>query len=151
MKIIDGDITTVTSGYIAQQVNAQGVMNSGVAKALRAKYPQVWEDYHSLIYQPVPHSAQFMGQVIYTHIDKDLTVASIVGQQYYGRETIKYTSYDALDLGFSKLGEAARKTERAIAVPLIGCGLGGGDWNVVQEIIKHRTKGVEVTLWLQNV
>ena len=165
MNTINGDITTVTSGFVVQQVNAQGVMNSGVAKALREKYPEVWEDYHSLIYpNQYDKGAKYMGKVIFTDIDPckewsrvadgipcPLIIASIVGQQFYGRDQKKYTSYDALDEGFKLIGDAALYMSAPISVPLIGCGLGGGDWNVVQEIIKHRTKGVEVTLWLQSV
>ena len=39
----------VTTGCIIHQVNAQGVMGSGIAWAIRERYPQVWTDYSSII------------------------------------------------------------------------------------------------------
>ena len=45
IKVKLGDICSVNSGIIVHGCNAQGVMGSGVAKAIRLKYPQVFEDY----------------------------------------------------------------------------------------------------------
>ena len=137
-----GDITTVTQGIIVQQVNAQRAMNSGVAKAIRDKYPEVWKQYEAadltmgsvLLCTPAPHS--------------NLLIASIVGQQFYGLHGLKYTSYDALDQGFREL---AKLTQGLLEInyPLIGAGLGGGSWPVIREIINHRLANEKHHLWVQ--
>ena len=44
-NIIYDDITKSNADYICHQVNCQGVMGSGVAKAIRDKWPQVYEEY----------------------------------------------------------------------------------------------------------
>ena len=41
MEIINGDVLSTTCIYIAHQCNAMGKMNSGVAKQIREKYPEV--------------------------------------------------------------------------------------------------------------
>ena len=41
----NSNITEVTQGVIVHGCNAQGVMGSGVAKQLRAKYPEIYVDY----------------------------------------------------------------------------------------------------------
>lgn len=45
LKVINGDITEVTNGYIIHQVNDKGVMGAGVALAIRNKFPAHYEDY----------------------------------------------------------------------------------------------------------
>ena len=45
LKYIKGDITEIESGIICQQTNCQGVMGSGLAKAIRDKWPKVFDEY----------------------------------------------------------------------------------------------------------
>lgn len=154
MKTIHGNILTVEHGHILQQVNAQGVMGSGVAAGIRARYPKVWDEY-SLYVKPgsADSGRSHLGMVISVPVSETLAIHNIVGQQFYGRhadgQQPRYTSYDALDTGLQalawqlgKLGEA-----QEVHFPLIGCGLGGGKWEVVSEIIKHRLHAHELTLW----
>ena len=42
---VQGDITKSDCDIICHQVNCQGVMNSGVAKAIREKWPEVYDNY----------------------------------------------------------------------------------------------------------
>lgn len=83
-----------------------------------------------------------MGEVIFTQVEDDLRVCSIVGQQFFGRQG-RYTSYDALAVGLEEVGDVGRKWELDILMPIIGCGLGGGDWNVVKAL----ERSFDVTLW----
>lgn len=154
MKKCIGNILSVTSGVIIQQANAQGVMGSGVAKAIRDKYPQVFTEYSA--YVGVPYSrkdsgASILGSTIVTQVSDDLTIISIIGQQFFGRDGRKYTSYDALDSGFSSIAEMVRcgSIPNDIHHPLIGSDLGGGEWSIVKSIIEHHLP--TSTLWvLQN-
>ena len=42
-----GDITESGADIICHQVNCMGAMNSGVAKAIRKKWPQVYNEYRN--------------------------------------------------------------------------------------------------------
>ena len=42
VQIIDGDLFQTHAKYICHQVNCQARMGSGVAKQVRAKYPEVY-------------------------------------------------------------------------------------------------------------
>lgn len=153
MQIHTGDILTVTSGIIVQQVNAQGVMASGVAKAIRDKYPIVFEEYSRYVgpaYQQKDHGRGFLGDIIVTAVTPDLglLVVSIIGQQFFGRDGKRYTSYDALDTGFKEVASLIDDLDSSIDVhhPLIGAGLGGGDWQIIEAIIKSHLPGTH--LWV---
>lgn len=45
VQIIDGDLFQTHAKYICHQVNCQARMGSGVAKQVRAKYPEVYDAY----------------------------------------------------------------------------------------------------------
>ena len=45
VKLLEGNLLESGADYIAHQVNCQGKMNSGVAKQIRNKWPEVYESY----------------------------------------------------------------------------------------------------------
>jgi len=146
-----GDISTVAEGLIIHQVNCQGVMGSGVAKALKEKYPQMYEDYYRHAGQPftqLEEGRYLLGDVVYTQVTEDLAIACLFGQQYFGRDGRRYTSYDAQEIGLKTIRDDLRDHPGIkIHVPLLGAGLGGGDWSITQAII-HATLGPDVNLWI---
>jgi O-acetyl-ADP-ribose deacetylase (regulator of RNase III) len=138
----------VKRGIILQQVNAQGMMGSGIAKEIRERWPQVWEDYAALLgpsYTQKDSGRGFLGRVIVTEVENELFIASIVGQQFFGRDKKRYTSYDALDEGTKWLQDIVMNYP--VHHPLLGCGLGGGSWPIVAAIIADNL-GDKTTLWV---
>ena len=127
-----GDILTTDCKYICHCVNAQGVMRSGVAKAIRAKYPKAFDVYRA------KYDAQgrlSLGDVIGADCGKRI-VLNLVGQEFYGRDGRVYISYRALRKGIALIN--ANITE-PVAFPMIGCGLAGGDWQIVSKIIEEES------------
>ena len=43
----NGNILDSGADYICHQVNCQGAMNSGVAKAIRTKWPEAYNEYRA--------------------------------------------------------------------------------------------------------
>lgn len=124
-----GDILNTDALYIAQCVNAQGKMNSGVAKAIRDRYPKVWQVYSD----ESAKGGLWMGRVIGANCGKHV-ILNIVGQDKYGYDGKLYLDYQALRRG---IGSINRNVTQPVAFPLIGCGLAGGDWKLVSEIIEE--------------
>lgn len=63
-----------------------------------------------------------------------------------------YTDYDALEKAMGEIRSflEARGKNETVAFPYkIGCGSAGGDWNVVEDIIKRTFEGYsgEVQIW----
>jgi O-acetyl-ADP-ribose deacetylase (regulator of RNase III) len=144
MKHKIGDLVKeVHDGIIIHQCNAQGVMNSGIAKQLRETYPIVYDDY----IQEFCKHGNLLGKIIVSAVSPDLVVISVVGQFKYGRDKEVYTSYVALSQAFLDIKKLIKDLDVEIHHPLIGCGLGGGDWDVVSKIIEDHL-GHETTLWM---
>lgn len=131
-----GDVLNAPQSLIVHQCNAQDTMGSGVAKAIRAKYPQAYEEYVDY-FKGIPKKDR-MGMVQYTSIHStepggNKIICNLIGQYDYLPRGIRHTNYDALEMGFLDI---KLTYPGDIAMPKIGCGLGGGDWKIVSAIIE---------------
>ncbi len=139
MEIEYGDILTTKARYIAHCVNAQYAMNSGVARAIRDRYPKAYDDYMS--------SKLVLGKVILSK-NEPHNILHIVGQNYYGREIGRvYVDYPALRRGIATIN---KHINEPVAFPMIGCGLAGGDWTIVSAIIKEEATNFSPIVYLLN-
>ena len=135
--------------YICHQVNCQGKMNSGVAKAIREKWPVVYKEYQNWYddwcqkvlddyggCEDYPSPSEVMlGRILTVKVDNNQTVINMAAQQYYGYDSKRYTSYDAFWMCLGKIKQTI-PTGSSIAFPCyIGCGLGGADWKVISTMI----------------
>jgi O-acetyl-ADP-ribose deacetylase (regulator of RNase III) len=155
MKVSVGNILEeVKSGVIIQQVNAQGVMGSGIAKVIREKWPVVWDEYNLWIKPAVQirHGEPALGKVLLTQVEPTLVLANVVGQQFYRRqgdpEGRRYTSYDALDRAFTSLADTLQGLQVSLHFPLLGSDRGGAHWPIVRAIMEHRLSAFDLNLWL---
>lgn len=149
MKNIRGNITTVTQGIIVHQVNAQGVMGSGVAKAIKDKWPEVYKEYRLQYIEGRLNLGSMHLVPIHYKPPRGLKVCNLVGQEFYGTNK-QHTDYYALRLGLRQLREYMDQhymLSSDIHHPLIGCGLGGGNWYTVKQIIEEEI-GPNTNLWL---
>lgn len=132
------DILTVTKGVIVHQVNCQGVMGSGIAKAIREKWPVVYSQYKS--------DPPALGDVQIVPVASDLFVCNLAGQDGFGSRAV-YTDYNAVRSGLQKLAKWNDAYGREIHIPFkMSCGLGGGDWRVVTKIIEEELANHKVVI-----
>ena len=132
IKIVTGNILEATEKYICQQVNCQGVMGAGVAKALYQKWPNIKQEYHSFCdshFEPI----ELLGKVQIVPVEINQYVVNIFGQLDYGRNSqCVYTDYDALEKAFSVISQF----NGSFAFPYgIGSGLANGDWSTICSLI----------------
>lgn len=141
VKIIKGDITKAKQKVILHGVNCQGVMGSGVAKALYTKWPKVKTDYLSICDEEFADGRtpdQLLGLVQPVRVTKTKKVLNCFTQQNYGYDKQVYLNYDALITCLSSVSlHCFSKKIKEIAMPKIGCGLAGGDWEKVKKIVER--------------
>lgn len=132
MEVIHGDLFDTDCRIIAHQVNCQGVMKDGVAKAIKEQYEKSHYQYISYCGRRTPEEC--LGNIVAVH-DRGKIIVHLFGQLDYGYDGVKYTDYQALREAMEDLAEYVPDGE-AIAIPYhLGCGLGGGDWDTVRQII----------------
>ena len=140
---------------IGHQANCFHTMNSGVAKAIRLAFPGAYE---ADVTQTVKGDRRKMGgSSVYQAHHSELDgpefglIYNLYGQYNYGYDSKGYTDYEALASAMISMrddlltGNALTK----IGFPKIGAGLGGGDWQIIEEIIIHVFDDFEVTVYLK--
>lgn len=129
MRITIGDILSVHRGIIVHQVNCQRVMGAGLALKIRRKYYRHYLDYMGR--QPQ------LGEAFFTQMAEDFYIAGIYGQERVGRGETQ-TDYDTLANGFRTVAHFSYVHHLPVYLPYgIGCGLAGGDWDVVSALIEQ--------------
>lgn len=168
IKIVDGDLFETKANFICHQVNCQGRMGSGVAKQVREKFPVVYRYYKAWCDEDAKlrkalglTKSQLLGRVQISYKedylvgDKNIdtqVICNMFSQDQYGYNGKKYTDYDAFEKCLLKLKERVPAGD-VIAMPYkIGCGLGGGDWDIVYGLIeKVLSNSHTVELWKKEV
>jgi O-acetyl-ADP-ribose deacetylase (regulator of RNase III) len=141
-----GDVTLTKAPVILHGCNAKGKMNSGVAKAIRAKWPEVFIEYEKMYNQ----WGLIPGSNVYVKTDDGKLIINAITQENYGRDpNVVYVDYDAVQLCL----EDARTCldtfgHKSIAMPRLGAGLGNGDWTKISAIIEEEMKGIDVVVYV---
>lgn len=94
IRNITGDVTTPIKGIIGHGVNCQGVMGSGVALAIRKKFPKAYEEYIQLCSEKKPE--ELLGTVQMVKITDELYIANLFTQLNFGGDGGVYASLDAI-------------------------------------------------------
>ena len=154
---IKGDATNplINKGeysVICHCCNTLGAWGAGFVLALSKRFPKVKEHYLSLIKSI--NSGERLGKVGFVKTNKNIVVANILAQDRI------YRSVDGkIPLNYDALREVFRNVYNkfigykdipfTIHMPRIGCGLAGGDWNIVENIIKDEfiKNGIDVYVY----
>lgn len=160
IKYVKGDLFTTDIKCIAHGCNTAGVMGSGVAAVVKKKFPDTYRQYAEYckprnfkaegLETQAERSADILGQSFYNQ-EKGVMILNMFTQGDWSRAfgtDMRYASYDAIDLCFREANEFIKNYEdKRLAIPMIGAGLGGGDWDVIEKIIEKSTPDIEVTVY----
>lgn len=133
-------------GIIVHGCNAQGVMGSGVALAIKKKWPQVYREY----VEAYALGGWTVGEAqLIQDVEEGVHVINAITQEFYGKQPCRYVSYDGVAMAFNAIKHDALALKCPVNFPLLGAGLGGGDWVIISTII-DRTLGddIEKILWV---
>lgn len=134
LKFVLGDITKSDADYICHQVNCQGVMGSGVAKAIKDKWPVVYTDYRRFFYES---NKPLLNQIQIVAVSTEQSVINMFAQEYYGYDRNQYTSYDAFWKCLNKIKNTVPKGSKIAFPSKIGCCRGGANWKVILTMISE--------------
>ena len=149
MNFIQGDITKETSGLIIHGVNAQGVMGSGVALAIKTKWPEIYTAYKSH-----KQGKAAMGKIQVVSISDGLYVANCWTQEFFGKDGAVYGDMESVRKILIQAFWFCEDYGIELKAPKIGCGLAGLSWEkqvkpVFDELLRHHPD-VKVTIFEIN-
>lgn len=139
------DITTVETGIIAHGVNCQHAMGSGVAKAIKEKWPKVYQSF-----MRTHGGKEMLGTAHLINVNSDplLHVANCYTQVFYGHGG-RFASPRAIEKSLDSLASYSKTTELPLYIPKIGAGLGGLKWDTeVEPIISKLEKKYQIEIFV---
>lgn len=142
VKTVYGSVLNKTTSssieLVVQQVNCLGVMGAGLAKCVRNDITdEKFENYKQLCIKT--SAKDLLGKVLLipSKSVKNRIYANIFAQENIGTNQIQ-TDYTALKTGLAKINKLAKDKGYIVKLPYkLGCGLAGGDWNIVYSIINE--------------
>ena len=150
VRITKGDIFFSGCDAIVNTVNCTGIMGAGLARIFADKFPTMELDY-------IDHCRRktLSPGIMHWFKEGDVWVVNFPTVDKLNKKVTKRESYSYVRLGLRKLREDIwEKNSKSIAIPALGCGIVGLDWNKVLPIIindfmnDERMKFVEVLiLW----
>jgi O-acetyl-ADP-ribose deacetylase (regulator of RNase III) len=129
---VNGNLLDAKTNFICHQVNCQRKMNSGIAKAIREKWPCVYDVY--LKREPE------LGKICLVNIVGNIPIQGIInmyGQDTYGYDGRRYTSYDAFWSCLHEIKDILPKGDTIAFPDHIGCCRGGANWNIIKAMIEE--------------
>lgn len=146
-NVVKGDICSISSGILVHGCNAQGVMNSGIARQIRQMFPEAFDAYR----KKYEMSGLVVGDVVFCPPTdtRAFWIANAITQKFYGRNpNVRYVDYDGIKKSFDKIATLAQKENLEIHFPQIGAGLGNGKWEDILPIIENSLQNCSRTLWI---
>ena len=139
VKYVDCDIFDMNVDIIGHQVNLHGIMGGGIAREIKERFPDVYEEYREICLS----ENGLLGKMhlTYAYVDEggesELMIANLFGQDESARQKV-LTNYSALASSLELLHQwASMLDKKTIALPYgLGCGIAGGDWSIVSKLIE---------------
>ncbi len=142
-----GDLFDTTATYLAQGVNVKGVMGAGIAKQFKSYFPNMFDEYKRSCdngeLEPGGFQAVPLSRII---------VVNLASQEKPGADARYHWLFESL-MRFAQIASKPHLLEAyggTIAIPEIGCGIGGLEWHRVKymlECIEKMYPGIEFEVW----
>jgi len=145
-----GDLTKSGANVLIHGCNCHHTMGSGVAQALRAAWPKC---YTADIMQTKIADGTKMGS--WSSCGKatpeEPLIINLYTQYNYGTHQ-RQLNYEAVATGMLRIARRLEELDHdmnwRIAMPRIGAGLAGGDWNIIELMINGAFEDRKVEVWV---
>jgi len=127
-----GDLLDCSVDVIAHQVNCKGLFGAGLADQIGKRWPACKASYEKFVHD---HKKDYLLGRIYVWEGLEKTVVNMFGQDQPGPHTHPKSLYEAVQALKDYMTEEGIST---VAMPWkIGCGIGGGDWDDIRQMIER--------------
>ena len=129
--------------------NDTGKWGKGFVLAISSRWLSPEEEYRSWHAQLAPSKLP-LGGVQFVTVEPGITVANMIGQHGVKSGTNgPPIRYEAIRDCLKTVAVRASELKATVHMPRIGCGLAGGEWSRIEEIIRGTlsSSGIEVTVY----
>jgi O-acetyl-ADP-ribose deacetylase (regulator of RNase III) len=145
MKYLEGNLITLAKegkfDVIIHGCNCFHTMGAGIAKYIKQEWPEVYTS----DLETKKGDINKLGSISFVKVDNLFIVNAYTQFNHWGKNPV---DYEAIRNSFKKVKIEFKG--KKIGYPLIGCGLAGGDWNIVEKIINEELNNEDHTLIYLN-
>ena len=124
---------------LVNTVNTVGVMGAGVALAFKKQYPKNFSEYKIAC----DNGELKTGSILVVKENDGKTIINFPTKQHWKNGS----EYEYIESGLKALrNELDKGNIRSIAIPPLGCGLGGLQWTKVKEMIEKELGSSETII-----
>lgn len=146
IQLAQGNILDDSSSALVIPVNTVGVAGKGLALAFKLKFPEWYKSYREqcdngslIVGRPILHTFDNFQEVRY--------FISFPTKMYWRNPS----EFGWISVGLDNLRKLIFKHHiKTIAIPALGCGLGGLDWPTIEKLITDKLgdlKNTEISLY----
>lgn len=144
IKYVQGDLFDTDADIIAHGCNCRGGFGSGVAKTMSIKYPKARQYY----LDKFDSEGWKLGEVQFVKTGSGETyIANCATQDNYGYSGELNADYNAIRTAMETVKCFAMIKNLTVAIPKIGAGLAGGDWTIIENILKEVFSDYDVSVY----
>lgn len=151
MRHVKGDITETELSIIAQCVNCHAKMGSGVALAIRKKWPDIYSQYAEICHEQKDNPSYLLGGVMPFYTDDKKLILNIFGQINYGYDGQKYANYSAIITAIANCYNHVFEKGSVIAIPKIGSDRGGLKWEIMEMLLREMEEFLEIEFVVYSI
>lgn len=138
---VKGNILDSTSDALVNAVNTVGIMGKGIALQFKNRYPKNYKAYKAAC----ENGALKIGTVLAYKESIDKTIINFPTKHHWKDPS----EYKYIELGLQALRDCIEEQNiKSIALPALGCGLGGLKWDVVKEMIKKTLEILDIDIYV---
>lgn len=141
MTVTNKSIFDTGCQVLVNPVNTKGVMGAGLAKAFKARFPENFKSYRTFALQggfnfTLDKDSRNFLHTFPAGVSPQYIVNLATKDDYRGKSDLQH-----LDTALEQLfGLCEIMGFDSVALPKLGCGLGGLDWRDVKPLIEERRK-----------
>lgn len=139
IKLATGNMFDIDADVLVNTVNCVGVMGCGVALAFKHRYPEMFQSYHNICKRKT--NTLLPGMIHEYKTSDGKTVLNFATKNHWKNPS--KSSYIESGLRRLKSWLSGCQPGTIVALPVLGCGHGGLDWDVVLEMIQEQLSGLD--------
>lgn len=140
IKFVTGNMMTSTAEALVNTVNTVGVMGKGIALQFKEEFPE-----NFMTYATACRTGQLVPGTLLITKEKNHSGEEKIIVNFPTKKHWRYPSrYEYIKDGLVELAKAINELKiSSIAIPPLGCGNGGLDWNIVKKMIQDTLGNID--------
>jgi len=146
IEYVDGSVFNTNCDILAHGVNCQGGFGKGVAWQMGQLYPKAKQAYLAKFW----NEGWKLGEIQFVESNGKIIANCATQDKYWqtGQKKEVLVKYWAIRSCMVKLLVYAQSRDLSVAIPKIGAGLAGGDWNKIERKINNEFRDYPIKVYV---